>query len=122
MDSGLIATLAVAITGGSTLGATIAGFFAVRQKTLVTLLREANGDYEKRVKQLEDDRDRLDKSDKEKAARIAQLEAEKALPLEKFVELITSQHTTTLSAITELTKAMKLVAKKPQPTRRRIQK
>lgn len=121
MDSSLIATLAVAITGGSTLGATIAGFFAVRQKTLVTLLREANGDYEKRVKQLEDDRDRFEKQTKDQAARIAQLESEKALPLENLIKLITSQHTATLRAITDLTKAIASNAK-PVSNRRRTQK
>lgn len=106
MDSGLISTLAVAITGGSTLGATIAGFFAYRQKSLVTLLRESNADYKDRVVQLEQDRDRFEKVTKDQALEIAQLKAEKALPLDNLIKLITSQHTSTLSAITELTKAI----------------
>ncbi len=122
MDSGLIATLAVAITGGSTLGATIAGFFAVRQKTLVALLREANGDYEKRVKQLEDDRDRFEKLNKEQTAEIAQLRAEKALPLENFIKLITSQNDATLSAITALTQAISALPQKPNTNRRKAKK
>lgn len=121
VDSGLISTLAIAITGGATLGGTIAGFFAIRQKTLVTMLREANGDYEKRVKQLETDRDRLDRSDKEKTARIAQLEAEKALPLENFIKLITSQNDAVLSAITALTNAINAMPKPNNNRRKKAQ-
>lgn len=122
MDSGLIATLAVAITGGSTLGATIAGFFAVRQKTLVTLLREANGDYEKRVKQLESDRDRFEKTTKDQAAEIAQLRAEKALPLDNFIKLITSQNEAVLSAITALTTAIQSLPTNPNTKSRKAKK
>jgi 3-hydroxyacyl-CoA dehydrogenase len=106
VDGNLIATLAVAITGGSTLGATIAGFFAYRQKSLVTLLRESNKDYKERVEQLESDRDRFEKLSKEQTAEIAQLKAEKALPLDNLTKLITSQHQLLISAITELTKAL----------------
>lgn len=106
MEGNLIATLAVAITGGSTLGATIAGFFAYRQKSLVTLLRESNQDYKERVGQLEQDRDRLEKLSKEQTAEIAQLKAEKALPLENLTQLITSQHQLLIAAITELTKTI----------------
>ncbi len=119
MDSNLIATLAVAITGGSTLGATIAGFFAIRQKTLVTMLREANGDYEKRVKQLESDRDRFEKLTKDQTQEIANLRAEKALPLENFIKLITSQNESTLAAITALTEA---IMQKQNTNRRKAQK
>ncbi len=106
MDSGLVSTLAVAITGGSTLGATIAGFFAYRQKSLVTLLRESNADYKERVGQLEQDRDRFEKTTKEQADEIAKLKAEKALPLDNLTKLITSQHSVLISAISELTKAL----------------
>lgn len=106
VDSNLIATLAVAITGGSTLGATIAGFFAYRQKSLVTLLRESNTDYKERVGQLEQDRDRFEKLSKEQAEKITRLESEKALPLDNLIKLITSQHQTLISAITELTTAL----------------
>lgn len=106
MDSNLIATLAVAITGGSTLGATIAGFFAYRQKSLVTLLRESNADYKERVGQLEQDRDRFEKLSREQADKISRLESEKALPLDNLTKLITSQHQMLIAAITELTKAL----------------
>ena len=106
MDGNLIATLAVAITGGSTLGATIAGFFAYRQKSLVTLLRESNKDYKERVEQLEKDRDRFEEMTKKQAEEISLLKREKELPLKNLIELITSQHTATMSAITELAKAI----------------
>lgn len=119
MDSGLISTLAVAITGGSTLGATIAGFFAYRQRSLVALLRESNKDYKDRVEQLEDDRDRLTAVTKSQADEIAILKAEKTLPLDNLTKLITSQHQMLIAAITELTKAL---ASKQKPQRRRIAK
>ena len=119
MDSNLISTLAVAITGGSTLGATIAGFFAYRQKSLVTLLRESNKDYKDRVEQLEEDRDRFERLTKEQADKIKRLEDEKTLPFKNLIELITSQHTATLTAITELTRAITI---QNRPTRRRTQK
>jgi hypothetical protein len=106
MDAGLIGTLAVAITGGSTLGATIAGFFAYRQKSLVTLLRESNKDYKDRVEQLEEDRDRLERVTKDQAEEIAQLKREKELPLKNLIELITTQHTSTFDAITKLADAL----------------
>lgn len=114
MDGNLIATLAVAITGGSTLGATIAGFFAYRQKSLVTLLRESNKDYRERVDQLEKDRDRFEKMTKEQAEEIALLKREKELPLKNLIELITSQHTATLAAITGLTEALTATPKTPR--------
>lgn len=120
MDSNLIGTLAVAITGGSTLGATIAGFFAYRQKSLVTLLRESNKDYKDRVEQLEEDRDRFEKTTKEQAEKIRHLEAEKTLPLKNLIELITSQHTTTLNAITALTEA--IANRQTKPRRQRVNK
>lgn len=119
MDSGLISTLAVAITGGSTLGATIAGFFAYRQKSLVTLLRESNKDYKDRVEQLEQDRDRFEELNKKLVAEITALKREKELPLKELIELITSQHNATFSAITELTKAISTIQ---PPRRRRTQK
>lgn len=124
MDAGLISTLAVAITGGSTLGATIAGFFAYRQKSLVTLLRESNSDYKDRVDQLEKDRDDDRKTIEQQTVEIAQLRNEKALPLENLITLITSQHTSTLTAITELTKALAAATgtNKPKPQRRRTAK
>lgn len=106
MDSGLISTLAVAITGGSTLGATIAGFFAYRQKSLVTLLRESNTDYKDRVGQLESTVDRQAIEIKGQADKITQLENEKTLPLDNLIKLITSQHQVLISAITELTTAL----------------
>ena len=83
-----------------------AGFFAYRQKSLVTLLRESNADYKERVGQLEQDRDRFEKTTKDQAAEIAQLKAEKALPLDNLIKLITSQHQVLISAITELTTAL----------------
>lgn len=106
MDSGLITTLAAAVVGGSTLGATIAGFFAYRRKARITLQDEIIATYEKRVKQLEEQSNRQDEQITQQTARIAQLEAEKALPLENLIKLITSQHSATLSAITKLTKAI----------------
>lgn len=119
MDSGLISTLAVAITGGSTLGATIAGFFAYRQKSLVTLLRESNKDYKDRVDQLEKDRDTDRETINKQADEIKQLKAEKALPLDNLTKLITSQHQVLISAITELTKALSKQQKVP---RRKVSK
>lgn len=121
MDSNLIATLAVAITGGSTLGATIAGFFAYRQKSLVVLLRESNADYKERVGQLEEDRDRFEKLSKTQSEEIAQLKRERQLPLENLIKLVTSQHAATLLAITNLTEA---IAQKQniKPRRQRVSK
>lgn len=118
MDGNLIATLAVAITGGSTLGATIAGFFAYRQKSLVTLLRESNADYKERVGQLESDRDRFEKLAKEQGDEIDRLKAEKALPLDNLTKLITSQHQMLIAAITELTKALAKNQKAPKSGRK----
>jgi predicted PurR-regulated permease PerM len=117
MDAGLISTLAVAITGGSTLGATIAGFFAYRQKSLVTFLRESNQDYKDRVEQLESDRDRFEKLAKDQADEIAQMKAEKRLPLENLTALITSQHSALVDAITGLTNA--LAQQQPNAPRRK---
>lgn len=94
-----IQILAGAIVLGSTLGATVAGFFAYRQKSLVSLLRESNSDYKDRNVQLEQERD-LFKADVIKLQdAVKRLEQEKRLPLEKLTSLIINQHTAQLASM-----------------------
>ena len=95
-----------AITFGSVLGGIVAGFFARRQKSLVVLLRESNNDYKERVSQLEDTVDRQDTQIKKQDDEIKQLKAEKALPFENLIKLITKQHAQTNKSIMQLAKAI----------------
>ena len=81
-----------AITFGSALGATVAGFFAYRQKSLVTLLRESNKDYKDRVEQLEIERDGLNKRIDLLTTAVKALQDQKALPLENLTLLVTQQY------------------------------
>lgn len=94
-----IQVLGAAIVFGSTLGATLAGLFASRQRSLVKLLREANNDYKERVEQLEKDRDDDRRTIQQQAAEIKQLKSEKALPLQQLTKLIVSQHAETMAAV-----------------------
>ena len=98
--------LGAAITFGSALGAIVAAFFAQRQKSLVTLLREGNADYKLRVEQLEKDRDSLANVVQKQAEEIKQLKSEKALPLKELTQLIMTQHSENQESIMELTKAI----------------
>lgn len=98
--------IGAAITGGATLGAIVAGFFAQRQKSLVTLLREGNNDYKERVEQLETERDQLKKDFQSMKDEFAQLKKEKALPLEKLTKLIMTQHAENQESIMALTQAL----------------
>lgn len=91
--------LGAAITFGSALGATLAGLFATRQRSLVTLLREANNDYKDRVGQLETDRDSLQIVVKKQAEEINRLKSEKALPLKQLTELVAQQHKETMATL-----------------------
>lgn len=98
--------IGAAITFGSALGAIVAGFFAQRQKSLVTLLRESNKDYKDRVEQLEADRDRFEELSKKQADEIADLKRQKMLPLEQLIKLVTQQHADTQKSIMALAKAI----------------
>lgn len=97
-----IQILAGAIVLGSTLGATVAGFFAYRQKSLVTLLRESNSDYKDRNEQLETERDDLKKDVSKLKDAVDRLEREKRLPLEKLTQLIVQQHTAQLASMNSI--------------------
>lgn len=108
---GLLSTLAIAITTGSALGATIAGFFAYRQKSLVTLLRESNKDYKDRVEQLEEERENLKKMIDDLNSRVKAMEQEKALPLEELTKLIIEQHTQQIKSTDKTTKELGALAK-----------
>lgn len=94
--------LAGAVVLGSTLGATVAGFFAYRQKSLVTLLRESNGDYKERNEQLESERDELKHDVVKLKDAVDRLEKEKRLPLEKLTQLIVQQHTAQLDSMNSI--------------------
>lgn len=100
----------VAITFGSVLGGITAGFFAARQKSRTLLLEAMNGDYEKRVKQLEDDGDAKDTRIVQLEKTVTRLEHEKALPLDKLIRLVTSQHDATQESIMTLAKAIEKIA------------
>lgn len=102
----ILQTLGAAIVFGSALGATLAGFFAYRQKSLVTVLREANNDYKDRVEQLEQQRDSMVKDNKSLADRVKQLESEKRLPLEELTTLVIKQHTQQLDILHKIAEAM----------------
>jgi len=103
----IIQTLGAAITFGSALGATIAGFFAYRQKSLVTVLRESNNDYKERVEQLEEDRDSKKREVESLTTRIMFLEREKQLPLEELTKLIMQQHTQQLQLMGKMAESIK---------------
>lgn len=105
-----IQILAGAIVLGSTLGATVAGFFAYRQKTLVSLLRESNSDYKDRNVQLESERDELKKDVDKLKDTVARLEQEKRLPLEKLTDLIIKQHMAQLNSMNDIATKMGLIA------------
>lgn len=98
--------LAGAIVLGSTLGATVAGFFAYRQKSLVSLLRESNNDYKDRNVQLESERDELREVIIKLKDSVHKLENERRLPLEKLTKLIVTQHAENQESILQLTKAI----------------
>lgn len=102
-----VQALGAAIVLGSTLGATVAGFFAYRQKSLVSLLRESNQDYKDRNEQLEKERDELKKTVEQLQADVKQLKAEKMMPLESLTKLIIKQHAQNQKNIIALTKAIK---------------
>lgn len=98
--------LAGAVVLGSTLGATVAGFFAYRQKSLVTLLRESNSDYKDRNEQLESERDELKRELGKVKDAVDRLEKEKRLPLEKLTQLIVQQHTAQLASMNNIATKM----------------
>lgn len=104
-------TLNVALLTGSALGATLAGFFAYRRGAREKVLSALVGDQEKRIAQLTEDRDELQK-------RVTQLEAEKQLPLTNLTQLIIKHHSdqmTTMTAVTEqLAAVAKLLAEKSE--------
>lgn len=106
----LLETLGAAIVAGSALGATIAGFFAYRQKSLVTVLREGNQDYKERVEQLERDREIDQKMLKKQAQQIEALQNEKRLPLDELTKLIVQQHSDQLKSTENLATQMSAVA------------
>lgn len=103
-------TLGAAIVLGSTLGATVAGFSAYRQKNLVVLLRESNKDYKDRSDQLEAERDELRVKVKTLQDDVAQLKREKTLPLERLTKLVISQHKDMHQSMIHLTKALNTTA------------
>lgn len=103
--------IGAAITFGSALGAIVAGFFAQRQKSLVTLLRESNNDYKERVEQLEQERDDLKKAVQALRDEVQELKRQRALPLEKLVKLVTQQHADTQKSIMALAKAIEAETK-----------
>jgi response regulator of citrate/malate metabolism len=107
----LLETLGAAIVAGSALGATIAGFFAYRQKSLVTVLREGNQDYKERVDQLERDREFDQRQLEEQARQIEALQQEKRLPLDELTRLIVEQHSEQIRSTENLATQMATVAK-----------
>ncbi len=104
----------VAITFGSVLGGITAGFFAARQKSRTLLLEAMNGDYEKRTKQLEEDGKAKDLRIESLEKTVSRLETEKALPLDKLIKLVTSQHTATQESIMRLADAITAMTKNNQ--------
>lgn len=95
-----------AITLGSVIGGVVFGLLAARQKSRVTLLEAMNTDYEKRVKQLEDDGEAKDKRIQLLEKTVDRLEHEKALPLDKLITLVTKQHEQTNKSIMHLADAI----------------
>lgn len=105
-------TLAAAIVTGSALGAVLAGFFAYRRGASEKLLRAIVGDQEKRIKQLETDRDDLAAERDKLAKRVETLEHERQLPLTELTQLVIQQNTAQLDAIKALTTEMARLADK----------
>ena len=107
VGNSFIQSLAAAIVLGSTLGSIVAGFFAVRQRSLVTLLRESNNDYKQRNEQLEAERDELKVIVEQLRTDVAQLKREKTLPLENLTRLVIEQNAKTQKSIMSLTAELK---------------
>lgn len=101
--------LGAAITFGSALGATVAGFFAYRQKSLVTVLRESNNDYKERVDQLIEEREELNKKIDFLTESVKRLEKEKQLPLDRLTKLVMSQNKQIASVATSLSEVAKYI-------------
>jgi len=101
--------LIAAVLGGSTLGATIAGFLAYRRGAREKVLTALVDDQDKRIKQLEGDRDRL-------AKQVENLEREKRLPLDQLSQLIVTQHTAQMKSMTDIANSMAEIARAIAPT------
>lgn len=81
-------TLTVILGLGSVLGSVVLNFYANRKTKTAEVNRAVIEDQEKRIKQLEEERERNQKTIADQEARIKSLETEKLLPLEKLTELI----------------------------------
>lgn len=88
---GWFETLSAAIVGGSALGAVVAGFMSNRRGAESKLKDSIIADYEKRVKQLEDDKAAVETERDEALKRVTELENERQLPLTQLTELIVNQ-------------------------------
>ena len=100
----LFETISVAVVGGSALGATLAGFFAYRRGAREKVLSALVEDQERRINQLEEERDGL-------LEKVQQLESERQLPLTQLTELIVNQHTQQMASIEKLTTKIASVAR-----------
>lgn len=104
-------TLSLVISIGAVLGTGVATFFAQRKGASDKVKDEIIADQDKRITQLEDERDRDQKKIADQDKRIMQLETEKALPLEQLTALIISndkRQTKLLTTIVELLKEKKV--------------
>lgn len=103
-------TLSLIISIGAIIGTAVATFFANKKSSSEKVNRAVIADQEVRIKQLEDDGERKDKTISDYETRIKQLETEKALPLEQLTALIISnnkQQTALLKTIVGLLKEKK---------------
>lgn len=103
-------TLSLIISIGAVLGTGVATFFAQRKGATAKVKDEIIDDQEKRIKQLEEERERNQKTLADQESRIKQLENEKALPLTKLTTLIienNKQQTALLNTIVQLLKEKK---------------
>jgi flagellar motility protein MotE (MotC chaperone) len=103
-------TLSLIISIGAVLGTGVATFFAQRKNASSKVKDEIIDDQERRILQLEGERERNQKTLADQEDRIKQLENEKTLPLTKLTTLIienNKQHTALLNTIVELLKENK---------------
>lgn len=103
-------TLSLIISIGAVLGTGVATFFAQRKGASDKVKDEIIGDQDKRITQLEQERERDKKTIVDQGRRIKQLEDEKQLPLNKLTSLIienNKQQTALLNTIVELLKEKK---------------
>lgn len=101
-DTGNIFTVVLAIfTLASILGTAAAIFYSVRQRTVITILKESNDAYKDRNAQLESQTVRNTSDITALKNRIVDLEKIKTSPLEPLIALVTKNHTEVMTVISK---------------------